>query len=116
MLTFKKLSEINLQRCLRWHPNGLEEWTVSDWFTATVGELGEAGNLIKKLNRIRDNLVGNQGDFKQTDVVVTKIGEEIADTVIYLDLLAQRLNIDLEEVVRMKFNEVSKRNNFPERL
>ena len=107
------LRETNLARCLRWHPNGLEEWSLSDWVLATAGELGEAMNVIKKLNRERDGLVGN--DVSEQELQ-KQLADEIADTAIYLDLLAARAGVDLSEAIRNKFNVVSERNNFPERL
>lgn len=47
----KSFSERNRTRCEA--PDGfnheLNSWSLSDWFTATMGELGEAANLAKKL-------------------------------------------------------------------
>lgn len=73
-------------------------------------------NVVKKLNRLRDGLVGNHGDDVSHAQLVDKLGKELADVVIYCDLLAQREGLNLGELVRLKFNEVSERNNFPERL
>ena len=60
-MDFKEFSKANLERCES--PKGfnhaLGSWTTSDWFTATVGELGEAANIAKKLNRVRDGITGN---------------------------------------------------------
>ena len=56
MMTFKYFSEINLLRAKTWHTNGIEEWSLSDWAVAMVGEAGEACNQIKKFNRLRDKL------------------------------------------------------------
>ena len=41
---------------------------------------------------------------------------ELADTVAYADLLAQYYGIDLGRAVREKFNHVTERAGFPERL
>ena len=41
---------------------------------------------------------------------------ELADTFTYLDLLATAAGIDLERAVISKFNQVSAKNNFPERI
>lgn len=113
MISFDELRRINLQRCRRWHPGGLNDWSLSDWYTATVGELGKAGNVIKKLNRSRDGIVGNNiGDLGLKNA----LRDELADTIIYLDLLAAAAGIDLANAVVSKFNEVSLRNGFPERL
>ena len=113
MLTFKKLRLANVARCQKWHPEGLEEWSGSDWFTAFIGEAGEAGNILKKLNRERDNIVGNT---ESIDELKRKFADELADTMIYLDLLAARYDIDLGMAVVKKFNTVSERVGFPDRL
>lgn len=110
-LTFHAFRKANATRCLKWHPLGIGSWSASDWITAIVGELGETASLIKMRNRERDGLVGNK--FSPTD---KQIAFEIADTVIYLDLLAEMLNIDLALAIVEKFNEVSERNGFTDRL
>ena len=45
-----------------------------------------------------------------------RLALELADVVIYADLLAERLGIDLGAAVRTKFNEVSDRRNIDIRL
>jgi len=92
-LTFERLSEINLDRC-QGSFHVLDHWGVTDWACAAAGEMGEACNLIKKARR---------GE----DIPASRIGEEIADTVIYLDLLAQRLGLRLGDEVRRKFDITS---------
>jgi NTP pyrophosphatase (non-canonical NTP hydrolase) len=112
-LSFERLRVLGLSRCSRWHPGGVTDWSLSDWGVAAGGEMGEALNVIKKMNRDRDQIVGNT----QTDAELrTSLAEEIADTVIYLDLLAARAGIDLAKAITAKFNKVSKKNGFPERL
>lgn len=112
-MTFAELRARNIERCVRWHPQGLKSWSLSDWAVATIGELGEACNIIKKLNRYRDGLVGNSQDEVE---LKKQLADEIADTMIYLDLLATAADIELERAVIEKFNRVSVRNGFPERL
>ncbi|TCD15161.1 MazG-like family protein [Oricola cellulosilytica] len=111
-LTFKAFSGLNRLRCE--HSKGfnhkLESWTLSDWFTATVGELGEAANVAKKLNRVRDGVVGN----RETEAELrAKLAAEIADTFIYLDLLAQRMGLELAEIVPPTFDRKSREIGFP---
>lgn len=79
-------------------PDG-SDWGLSQWCNAICGELGEAANLIKKIER---------GDFT-LDEKREDLGRELADVVIYLDLLAYRAGIDLGEATISKFNEVSAR-------
>lgn len=119
MLTFDQLAAANFSRCQRWHKNGLQDWSVTDWSNAVAGELGEACNAIKKLRRIEDGLanISEPGrELTERGAAVAEIGKEIADTLIYLDLLAQRLNINLGAVVRDKFNATSEKYEFPERI
>lgn len=116
ILNFDDFRRANGARCLRWHPDGITSWSQSDWAVAIAGEAGEMCNVVKKLNRLRDGLVGNHGEDVSHAQLIAKLGKELADVVIYCDLLAQREGLNLGELVRLKFNEVSERNNFPERL
>lgn len=98
-LSFADLRSGNLARCEdAFHP--IRAWSPTDWMCAVVGE---AANLIKK---------GRRGE----PVAVAAIATEIADAVIYLDLLAARLGIDLGAAVTSKFNVVSLRRGSPVRL
>lgn len=106
-MTFEEFSNINKQRASVWHQNGIEEWSISDWFTALVGEIGEAGNLIKKYNRLRTKVNSNNPEKFDWE----KLGDEIADSFIYLDLLATRCGFSLERIAKKKFNFISKREN-----
>ena len=110
-LTFADFRAINKKRCLRWHPEGIESWSNSDWITAIVGELGELASLIKMRNRERDGLTGNK--FSPTD---EQIADEAADTFTYLDLFCERNGIDFASALASKFNVVSDRCGFPEKI
>jgi NTP pyrophosphatase (non-canonical NTP hydrolase) len=112
-MDFATLRSANLSRCARWHPRGLSEWSLSDWFTATMGELGEAANIAKKLNRERDGLAGNT---QSADDLRKELADEIADVAIYLDILAASEGIDLASAIASKFNRTSEKVGFPERL
>lgn len=114
-LTFRQLAEINLERCLIWHKDGLEDWSVSDWACAMAGEAGEVCNAVKKLRRIEcdANSVNNPESHA---AAISAIALEIGDTLLYLNLLALRLGIDLEQAVKDTFNRVSEREGFPQRL
>lgn len=96
----------NLERCLS--PGGfnhpLDGWSLSDWMVAATGELGEAANVLKKLNRVRDGIPGNT---ETPEHLRAQFADEIADTVIYLDLLAQAAGFTLAQAVRTKFNKTS---------
>jgi NTP pyrophosphatase (non-canonical NTP hydrolase) len=114
-LTMGEVSRAGLDRALLWHPGGLEEWTASDWGIAMAGEAGEVCNAIKKLNRLRTGAASANNPASEAEALA-KVAEEIADTYLYLDLLAQRLGIDISEAVVAKFNRVSEREGFPQRL
>ena len=104
-LTFQKFHLENILRNEEVFPT-CKEWNYSDWFLALVGEVGELGNLLKKLKR---------QDFTENEIR-RQLADEIADVQTYLDLLAGHLNINLEKAVRLKFNEVSERFNSSRRL
>jgi NTP pyrophosphatase (non-canonical NTP hydrolase) len=114
-LDLARLRQVSVARCKRWHKDGLNQWSLSDWGIAAGGELGEAMNIMKKLNRARDGLVGNaKGEDRET--LRQKLADEVADTVIYLDLLLASEGLDLAEAVVSKFNRKSVEVGFPERL
>lgn len=98
MLTF---SERNRERCEAEngfnHP--LNSWTLSDWMTATIGELGEAANIIKKLNRHRDGIKEDIPEWRLRQM----LADELADAEIYLDLLFQAAGIHRESAIEQKF-------------
>lgn len=106
MFDLHSFSVENLTRCQS--PTGfhhpLSSWSLSDWMTATVGELGEAANVLKKLNRVRDNVPGNK---ETPDELRAMFADELADAFIYLDLLAQAAGIDFPAAIRSKFDRTS---------
>jgi len=118
-LTFAEVTAVNVARCDRWHKNGLTDWNVADWAVAMAGEAGEVCNAVKKLRRLEDEIANISDPDRQLSTrqeAIAKIGEEIADTFLYLNLLAVRLGIDLPAEVVRKFNATSERYGFPERL
>lgn len=110
-LSFEKFRVANVARCTKWHPAGINSWSPSDWLTAIAGELGELASLVKMMNRERDGLPGNK-------FVPTKkhVADEIADVLTYLDLFAASFDIDLGKAATEKFNEISERVGFPDRI
>lgn len=115
MLTFRNLRAANVERCKRWHPDFPDDaWTLADWSNAAAGEMGEAANIVKKIRRVQLGLPGSLDP--DVSELLGRLADEIADTMIYLDLLAASVDIDLEDAVRRKFNAVSERESFPDRL
>lgn len=73
------------------------DWSPAQWLQAVVGELGEYANIRKKFER---------GDLDQHEFYQLAC-DELADVVVYLDLLAMQLGINLGEAVMEKFNRTS---------
>ena len=109
-LTFNTLREANVKRLPEFkdaqgricHPHepGIEpgfNWDLSKWSNAILGELGEAANIIKKIER---------GDFPLHEARA-ELADELADVAIYLDLLAYRAGVNLGEVIMHKWNRTS---------
>jgi len=109
---FREFSANNRKRCEAHDGfnHKLSDWSLSDWFTALTGELGEAANIVKKLNRYRDDIPGNEESYIE---LKSKLNDEIADIFCYLDLTAQAAEIDLESAVISKFNKTSERIGYP---
>lgn len=114
-MNLDEFSKKNRERCES--PDGfghaLDSWSLSDWFTATLGELGEAANVAKKLNRVRDGIPGNK---ETAEELRAKLGSELADTFIYLNLLAQAAGVNLSEAVAKTFNAKSEQIGSPIRI
>jgi len=89
----RRLKKANASRCPH-YGHFIEDWTPTDWACAVAGEVGELCNFIKKAKR---------GD----DILLKDIAKEAADVIIYLDILCQRLGIDLHDAIVSKFNESS---------
>lgn len=118
-LTFAQVSEIGGRRTEHWHgpdwKSSDDEWTMADWSNAMAGEAGEAANVVKKLRRLDCGFPDNcpSGDRAE---LLAMLADELADVVLYADLLAQKVGIDLGTAVREKFNRKSEEQGFAERL
>ena len=93
-LTFERFRQANIDRDRDVYDD--QDWSLNDWGVALAGEVGEACNLLKKLRR------GEPIDPKE-------IAFEIADAVVYADVLLTHLGFRLEDVTVEKFNIVSRR-------
>lgn len=114
-MTFGQFAAANRARCE--DPKGfnhpLAGWSASDWFTAFVGEAGEAANIIKKLNRVRDGVPGNK---ETVDQLRDKLRRELGDAFVYLDLLAQAHGFNIGDAAREVFNSKSAEIGYPVQL
>lgn len=122
-LALAELREANSSRVLKWHDDRFDrdgfigdgkDWTGADWSNAMQGEAGEAGNVVKKLRRLETSAKWAKPETEQA--LIAKLGEELADTIIYADLLAAFYGIDLSAAIIGKFNAVSDREGFPEKI
>lgn len=107
-LTFTELRGANVTRLGQFknskgepahsQPDG-SDWSLGEWMNAILGELGEAANIVKKVQR---------GDMT-LDEARPVLAKEFADVQTYLDITAFRAGVDLGEATREKWNEVSVR-------
>lgn len=106
-MNLNELRTANVKRCEKvFHP--LTEWNPAEWACAMAGEAGEACNVAKKITRLESG-TNTAKDPQTMDECRQLMGKELADTVIYADLLAASLGINLGDAIRDKFNEVSER-------
>lgn len=113
-MNLNELRIANVKRCEQvFHP--LHAWSAAEWACAMAGEAGEACNVAKKIKRLETG-TNTAKDPATLDECRVLMGKELADTVIYADLLAASLGIDLGAAIRDKFNEVSKRMHSDVRL
>jgi NTP pyrophosphatase (non-canonical NTP hydrolase) len=114
-ITFAQFSEANRERCESPHGfnHKLGSWDTSDWFLAVLGELGEAANVGKKLNRVRDGIPGNK---ESPDELRAKLRKEIGDAFVYLDLLAQAHGFSIADAAVEVFDLKSTEIGYPKSL
>lgn len=99
MSEFKTLREANILRDKEWNPKKL--LSLSFRGNELGGEIGEAQNILKKLERERLGLVGSRA-------TVDQLAEELADGHICLDLIAMEFNIPIWDAIKQKFNKTSR--------
>lgn len=114
-MTFEEFSEANRARCESSqgfnHP--LHGWSTSDWMTALMGEVGEAANVVKKLNRYRDGVPGNKVSEAELRAMLRR---ELGDVFVYLDLTAQSLGFSIAAAALEVFNAKSAEIGYPTTL
>lgn len=112
-LTFSEFAQANKARCESsiGFNHKISVWSASDWMTALTGEVGEAANIIKKINRVRDGM--GHLNKESPDKLPPKLKLELGDVGVYLDLLCQASGWTLEECVREAFNSKSREIGSP---
>lgn len=95
---FTDLRQANIARQREWNPG--EPLSLTYCTNELAGEVGEACNVAKKLERERLGIRGSRDTVKH-------FAEELADVVICADLAALREGIDLDAAIVEKFNKTS---------
>lgn len=106
---FTDLKSANKARQELWCPDPSTQPDASFRGNELGGEVGEAQNVIKKLERERHGWAGSRD-------TVDHLAEELADIIICTDLIATMYGIDLDKAVTEKFNATSEKVGFPIRL
>lgn len=110
-LSLLDLREANAARHVEWWEPGTDHPGVSLGFRGLElgGEVGEALNVIKKIERERLGIKGSRDTLEQ-------LAEELADVVICADLVAMDTGIDLGVAVARKFNATSEKVGLKARI
>ena len=107
VMALPTLREANIARQAAWCPDQVPDLSFRG--NELGGEVGEALNVIKKLERERHGWRGSRD-------TVEHLAEELADVVICADLVAITAGIDLDAAVVAKFNATSEKVGLPHRL
>lgn len=97
---FSNLRQANALRQAEWDPG--TQISLSFRGNELAGEVGEACNVIKKLERERMGIRGSRAEPSQ-------LADELADVVICADLIALDEGINLGMAVARKFNATSEK-------
>lgn len=111
--TFGLLREVNTRRAVEW--GGADTSTETGFLIELLfrsnelgGECGEAQNEAKKLARSYLGMPGGKDSAEAEEA----LANEIADTIICCDRLAELFDIDLAAAVARKFNKTSDKHGF----
>lgn len=106
-LDLSDLRRANVARQEEWCPDQKPDLAYRG--NELAGEVGEACNIIKKLERERHGWRGSRSSIEA-------LASELADVVICTDLAAHAAGIDLGAAVRSAFNATSEKNGLAARL
>ena len=95
MSQLEALRAANTARQAEWCPDQVPDLSFRG--NELAGEVGEACNIIKKLERERHGWAGSRASVDQ-------LAQELADVIICADLVAQQTGIDLWAAIISKFN------------
>lgn len=94
----QELRTANTKRAVEWSEGN--DVSLSFRGNELAGEVGEACNIIKKLERERNGWIGSRSSPEE-------LAEELADAIICTDLIAMDMGIDLASAIKDKFNKTS---------
>jgi NTP pyrophosphatase (non-canonical NTP hydrolase) len=106
-MSFDRLRTANAKRQKEWDRE--DKITLTYRGTELGGEVGEALNVIKKLERERLGIKGSRSTLQD-------LAEELADVIICCDLIAMATGINLTEAIEKKFNKTSEKVGLETRL
>lgn len=106
-LTLGALQRAHIARQEEWCPD--QKPDLSFRGNEMAGEVGEACNVIKKLERERHGWRGSRATKEQ-------LAEELADVIYTAVLVAITAGIDIEPAVIAKFDSTSEKNGLTSRL
>ncbi|API59602.1 hypothetical protein BSL82_09985 [Tardibacter chloracetimidivorans] len=107
MTAFRSLHAANIARQQEWA--GGNNLSLAYAGNELAGEVGEACNVIKKLERERLGLRGSRDTLEH-------LAEELADVVICAYLVALQAGIDLDTAIPLKFNATSEKVGLATRM
>lgn len=106
-LSLESLRSANQRRQKEWDQKDVIDLSYRG--NELAGEVGEACNVIKKLERERLGIGGSRDTIEH-------LAEELADVIICADLIGMKIGIDLGAAVVAKFNKTSESNRLGTRL
>lgn len=109
MSVYTSLREANAARQEAWCEEGDPAPDLAFRGIELAGEVGEALNIIKKIERERHGWRGSRATLED-------LADELADVVICADLAALAVGIDLTAAIVRKFNATSEKVGLPQRL
>jgi NTP pyrophosphatase (non-canonical NTP hydrolase) len=112
-LNFMTLRNANIERAKEWQTD--EEFSPLFYAVATGGECGEALNVMKKLERNRID-AKSSSNIKPSTATLADLADEMAHTIIYMDLWAASVGIDLQKAIIKSFNAKSVEMGFKTKL
>lgn len=104
-MDLKAFSEANQIRNEECFPQ-CKDWDAEDWLLAFIGELGEACNIKKKVNR---------GDLT-LEQAKPELQMELGDAFCYFDHFIRACGSSMEDAVIDAYNKVSDRKSYPLKL